>query len=744
MLLKRTVLHLILAAMFSVSGGDLDTARQALADGVWRSALAAADAASASTNAAERTAARLVSLEALASLEDDAEIRRRLAEWKDETCESFRYWKARSFVRVGDFEQARAALKDSFSDEALALPVATLKSALLLALDKPAEALQEMSAVDVGKGSGVVADDAKLVVAEALCRTGKQAEARGILLGLAEASTRREVSMRAGYLLGFSEMDNPSSYTCGVDRVRALLRANPGDAMSEFAARSFADRLLKAGDAVGAEDEYRRYLEIFPFAATSLPVIENRGLALLAMGRNSEAAGAFTRAEHAAESPKDKSRLAYLQANAYAADGNLAEAAVCYGRSASYGAADADRSLYAQADVIDRAGDGARAAELYGELSKKGGLWGEKANLRLISIVARNGQIGEAVERYTKVIESRKLLPEEDVTEAYLGRGRACYRDYRFKEASADFEIVAARRPEMADGMRFLMALCLYGAGRDAEAKKAAITLMDSTGDAELRADIMLWCAKYEFNHAEYAQAEAHFVGHASIRAGQPSAADALLWAARCASMRMEYHKAIELATQAANSASNDRTLFIGSLFVQGEAVMELGRYPEAVQIFERVAGLAEDVAVSSKAAMLKADALYAMGAGDTGRYEEAIAAYRKLQDSGDLPPDRKIEMSFKIGRALEKLRRTKEAMDQYYRNVILAYSEATSKGVLLGAPARTFFSRAAFALVDYHGAAGDAHAVRKLLERVAASDVPAAKEAQRRLDELNAKGNGE
>ena len=744
MQLKRIVLLIVMMAAIPGFSGDLDVARQALADGVWRSALAAADSASVTTSAIERTAARLISLEALAYLENDAEIRRRLAEWKDETAENFRYWKARSFVRVGDFEHAQAVLKVPFSDPKLLLPAATLKAALLMASNSPSEALQEMSGFNVREGAGLVGDDARLVVAEALCQTGKPNEAAEILSALAKDSARHEIQVRAGYLLGFSEMDEPSSYTGGVARVRALLRANPGYHVSENAARTFADRLLKAGDAAGAEDEYRRYFEAFPSAAMDPVVIERRGQALLMMGRNSEAAGAFARAEQTAESPEDKSRLSYLQANAYVADGNLAEAVACFGRSASYGGPDMNRSLYAQADAVERDGDFVRAGELYGNLAKKGGEWGEKANLRRISIVARNGQLGEAIELYTKVIESPGSLSAEDITEAYLGRGRACYKDYRFKEASADFGVVASRNQKMADGMSFLMALCLYGAGRDVEAKKAAISLMNLTKDEELRADLMLWCAKYEFNHAEYKEAQSHFTAYASVRAGSPSAADALLWAARCASAQMEYPKAVELATQAANAASSDRSLFIESLFVQGEALMELGRYTEAVQLFERVSNLTDDGPLSQKAAMLRADALYAMGAADMIRYDEAIAAYRALQERETLNPDRRIETSFKIGRALEKLRRTKEAMDQYYRNVVLVYSEETSKGMLLGAPARTFFARAAFSLADYHAAAGDVRAVRKMLERIVASDVPAAKEAQRRLDELNSRGDGE
>ena len=735
---------MVLCVAVSAFCGDLDVARQSLADGVWRSALAAADSAAVTTNAADRTEARLISLEALAHLEDDAEIRRRLSGWNDETSERFRFWRIRSLIRVGDFDQANESMVKPFSDPSLALPVATLNASVLVASGKYQEALQAMSVVDVNKESGLVGDDARMIVAEALSHVGERKKAHEMLMGLAKDSARREIRIRAGYVLGFSEMEDPATHTSGVARVRALLRANPDDRMSELAARSFADRLLKAGDAAGAEDEYRRYFEAFPSAAMNASVIERRGQALYMLERHSEAAGLFARAEQLVEEMDDKSRLAYLQANAYLAEGKFVDAAASFERSASYGGKGRDRSLYSQADALERAGDVARASGIYEGLAATDDLWGQKANLRMVSIVARNGRLGESIDRYTKILESPGVLPPEDVTEAYLGRGRACYRDYRFKEASADFEIVASRNPRLADGMRFLMALCLYGAGRDVEARNAASELMKSTKDEDLRADLMLWCAKYEFNHSEYRDAQSHFTEYASLRKGEASASDALLWAARCASAQMEYTKAIEFATLAANSASSDKSLFVESLLVQGEALMELGRYAEAAQLFDRVSNLAGEGPLAQKSSMLKADALYAMGAGDTGRYEEAIAAYRTLLDVGGLSPDRRIETSFKIGRALEKLRHTKEAMDQYYRNVVLAYSEETAKGVLFGTPARTFFSRAAFSLADYHAAAGDVSTVRKMLERIVEADVPAAKEAKRRLDELSAKGSAE
>lgn len=729
--------------------GKLDVARQALFDGVWNSALNAADEVagdSAITNAAERTEARLISLEALARMENDAEIRLRLSEWDSETSEKFRYWRARSLVRVGDYARAKRLLEEPFSDPSLALGVSCIKAVLLMVEKKYQDVIRELSGRDFGKEGDPVAEDARLMLAEAYDNVGRREEARALLLKLEKEASRHEIRLRSGYLLGFSEMDNPSTYTSGVARVRALLRSNPDDNVSAGAARTFADRLFKAGDAAGAEDEYRRYLEVFPSAALDVDILEKRGQALYIMGRYSEAAGAFARAEQIAEDSGEKSQFAYLQGSAFLSSGKFSAAAAGFERSASYGGKGENRSRFAQADALERLGNTEEASRIYSNLVGKGDKWGAKADLRLIFMAAGKGMLNEAIERYTKLLASPGFLSDDDVTEAHLGRGRACYRSYRFKEAAVDFDVVAARRPKLAERMRFLMALCLYGEGRDVEAKNEATALMASTKDMELRADLMLWCAKYEFNGKDYKNAQSNFIAYADFRKKGPSVSDALCWAARCSVMQMEYSKAVELATQAYNCAGDDKTLIIESLLVQGEALMELGRYPEARQLFERVAAMAPEGALRLKALMLKADALYAMGAGDSICYEESVEAYRAIFDMGGLGPARRIVVAFKIGSALEKLRRTKDAMDQYYRNVILAYCEEISKGngAFLDKLARTFFSRAAFSLVNYYTEAGDTGAAKKMLERIVDSDVPAADEAKRRLKELNDKGGAE
>jgi hypothetical protein len=107
----------------------------------------------------------------------------------------------------------------------------------------------------------------------------------------------------------------------------------------------------------------------------------------------------------------------------------------------------------------------------------------------------------------------------------------------------------------------------------------------------------------------------------------------------------------------------------------------------------------------------------------------------------GDLDPSERIVVSFKAARTLHKMNRPEAAADQYYSHVVLAYRQGRISGVRYSDEARAAFSRAAFALVDGYERRGlDSQAV-KILELVAESDVPAAKEARRRMEKISMKG---
>ena len=79
--------------------------------------------------------------------------------------------------------------------------------------------------------------------------------------------------------------------------------------------------------------------------------------------------------------------------------------------------------------------------------------------------------------------------------------------------------------------------------------------------------------------------------------------------------------------------------------------------------------------------------------------------------------------------------------MDQYYTQVVLAYREGRLAGGYFTDEARAVFSKAAFRLADEYESRGQDRQSIDILELVAASDVPAAAEAVRRIDRMRSKG---
>jgi tetratricopeptide (TPR) repeat protein len=214
-----------------------------------------------------------------------------------------------------------------------------------------------------------------------------------------------------------------------------------------------------------------------------------------------------------------------------------------------------------------------------------------------------------------------------------------------------------------------------------------------------------------------------------------------LTWAARAAFAESDFNQAIRLVTQLAETYPKSPELASGYL-IQGEALMELGRFDEAILVLERV--LLEDQtepATRHQAEVLKADALFALGADNPARYQEALDAYRAVRQGESLSPGMRLAVSFKMGRTFEKLKRTDEAIDQYYTGVVLAYREGRQKGVKFDDEARAAFARAAFRLADEYESRGRDFQAMHILELVIASDVPAADEAEKRLDRIQTKG---
>jgi len=320
-------------------------------------------------------------------------------------------------------------------------------------------------------------------------------------------------------------------------------------------------------------------------------------------------------------------------------------------------------------------------------------------------------------------------------------KGRELYREYRFAEASKMFAEVAAADAARKPRMDYYEVLCLYGQGQDEKAGASARTLASSCTNAQVKADVTLWLAKFLYNRSEWRECRRLFVAFADMNPKAPSAPEALTWASRAAFAESDFSQAIQLVTRLVDQYPGS-PFRPQALLIQGESLIELARFDEAVLVLEGVAMVDSTVSDDRlRAQILKADALFAMGADNPVRYQAALSAYRAARFGGALSPNDQLTVSFKIARTLEKLKRTGEANDQYYTQVVLAYHDGREKGELFDDEARADFSRAAFRLADDYESQGNDVQAMNILKVVQDSDVPAAEEAAKRIERISKKG---
>ena len=596
----------------------------------------------------------------------------------------------------------------------------------------------------VAAGAGT-AESAFVQAACALARAtddaaGKSAFARKAVARAKQPGLRRE----AGFLLGFMELADAASRTNGAERIKRLVREFPDAPESREAALALARSLLDAGDAAGAEAEYAYCSEAYPEAAVAgdARAVEGRAWAQLKLGRRTEAIGAFARAAQSSTNLATKAACLCKQAEIMAGEGRYAEATGLFAKVAAMPVPLAGRAEFSRADALERAGKGDEAADAFAAIAKAGGAFAAEAEIRLAGRESAAGRLEQAIETYGRALGRKNLAPELR-ERALVGQGRACYRAWRFKDAAEIFAAAAEISPGRRDEMRFLMALCKYGEGKSEDAKKDIVSLLETTRDAQLRNDLTLWLARYAAANKEWKKAEEGFETFAATceKTRPEDAADALIQAARAAGEGGDYAKAVELVTKAAAIAP-DMPGLANAYIVQGEALMMLARYDDALRVLNQALTVLPSGQDARRASLLKADALFAMGADDGARYQEALASYDTLAAETGLPASLKIEIAFKTARTLEKMRQTAEADNRYYDGVVLEYMRAAEAGKeLLDDSARTFFARAAFALADRYESQGLRRQAVNILKHVAKSGVPAADEARKRIARIKTKG---
>lgn len=482
---------------------------------------------------------------------------------------------------------------------------------------------------------------------------------------------------RVGLRLGRLLLRDAATAEEGEKLIRTLVRSKPD---AEDAMECFLALAVKAANEKRWEDAlaiYDEAVETWPEALKNHEILEGRGEALMRLGRFEESLEDFTRIEQI--SSDDAVRA---------------------------------RSIMRQGDALS-------------ELRR-----GSEAMARYRIVLERYPQTSTAV-AMKRIVELR----EREM------RGRDLFKAYQFDEARKVFDEVAEADPSRRSRMKFFNILCLYGVGQDEKAFAEAKELAKSDAPLAVRAETVLWLAKFSYNRNDWKAALQWFSTYAELEPHSASAPEALLWAARAAMALMDYAQAVQLVTTLLERYPRNEVM-VPAVLVQAEALIALARYDEALLVLDGIAK-SQDVDRMDRldARMLKADALFAMGADNPVRYEAALEAFRELRFSDDLSADLRMTVGFKTGRVLEKLKRSEDALDVYYSQVISVYHQGLDRDVVFSDESRSILSRTVFRMADIfqdHGKTQQAIAVLKL---IADSDLPAAAEAEKRISNIYQKG---
>ena len=481
----------------------------------------------------------------------------------------------------------------------------------------------------------------------------------------------------SGLRLGMALLNDPKTVAEGEKLVQAIVRDSPDAEGAKEAYLAIAEAAIAGERWQDASKAYHSAIEIWPAVARRAAVQDGMGWAYLKQEKLDSALDAFRLAGKLAD--RDDVRAS---------------------------------AIMKEGDVLSALGRGDEAM----------------------------GRYREVLARFPDTAVAKKLSRIVRIREIEAS-GREAFKGYRFSDAQKAFAEVAREEPVRKPRMDYFNVLCLYGQGLDAKAEAVAKDLSDNCEDKAVRALATLWLAKFSYNRGEWKKARALFGAYVDLVGATEESAEALLWSARASLAENDFKQAVQTVTKLAESHPGS-VVCRRAMLVQGEALIELARFDEAVLVLERVA-LAKESSPEDqlRARVLKADALFAMGADNAARYTAALEAYRAVLFGGALGPSERLVVSFKIALALEKLNRIDEAVDQYYSQVLLAYREGRLRGGRYDDEARAAFSRAAFRLVDEFESRGNEFQTVRVLELVAESDVPAASAAAKRIERISKKG---
>lgn len=619
---------------------------------------------------------------------------------------------------------------------------ALMRGRLLMRLGKTADATLVFNQLAMNERAGETARVQALVeMSVHAFDNGKTNEAVAYARSAYERAQLPETRRLAGFRLGDLLSADVKTIDEGEALVKTLVREFPEESSARQAQLKMADSLLQAKRPERAAAEYRIFLETYPSSSLDVLVLQGRGWALFQLGMYTEASSVFQRASELATNVAVKTECLFKQGDALLADTRYDEAALVYARLVAVAPQSllADRALYQSAECLERAGRRDEACAAYRKVAESYPTRdvAPKALLRLAALQTEASLFDDAVRTYASVLAtfSQKAVR----IDALMGRGKVYYRTYKFDAAMQDFAAVAESDLGRRDEARFLVTLCLYGLGRDVAARAAGASFLLDFPESQRLPDMILWLGKFDFNRGKFADARKFFLDFVARWPGNSWADAALVWAARAAFGEADFTGAVEGVARLVREYPRSMRI-VEARLVQADALMELARFDEAVLVLEQVIEQSPESEWGCMARLRKGDCLFALGADNSVRYQEALAGYREMLQQPSLTPIVVLQLQYKVGRCLEKIKRIDEAIDQYYTEVMIRYQNERSRGVWYDETSTSLFVRAAFNIAELYEQKGRPDQAVSVLQRLIQSGVQGGDEARQRIERLRKK----
>ena len=294
---------------------------------------------------------------------------------------------------------------------------------------------------------------------------------------------------------------------------------------------------------------------------------------------------------------------------------------------------------------------------------------------------------------------------------------------------------LAASTPDGGPAVEQALALlpaAYLALGRSEEALAAYAVFTNAYPASAWLPDLRFWRASRSFDANEWTEAAAQFAAFAERSPDSAKAPHARYYAA-VALLRAGRHREAADAAAALAEAFPSAAVLPAAAFVRAEALCQLLEFDEAALLFRGVAeSPGADPALGLRAAVRRADCLFALGGDAPDRYAESLDAYRAaaadpLCAEAGLAP----ECAFKIGRALERMGRAEDAVAHWHAAVVFPFEAAPDPA------AAPWYSRAVFGMAGALQSRGARDEAAALLRKLAGTSLPGADEAVRRLAAL-------